>query len=148
MKIINQKAKFNYEVKERIEAGIVLTGSEAKSVAGGGVDMTSAYVRIMPSKFKGQHEVWAINLHIYPYKHADNTNYDPKRMRKLLLHQKEMVSLLGQMKTGRLLLVPTAVYTKSRKIKVELGLARGKKIYEKRETIKKRDLERENQRES
>lgn len=147
MKIVNQKAKFNYEIKERIEAGIVLTGPEAKSAGGGGVDMTSSYVRIMPSKFKGQFEVWAINLHIYPYRHADNTDYDPKRMRKLLLHQKEMVALLGQMKTGRLLLVPTAMYTKSGKIKVELGLARGKRVYEKRDAIKKRDLERENRRE-
>ena len=143
MKIVNRKARFEYEVKDRIEAGVVLSGGEAKSVLGGGVDMGNAYVKILPSKFKGQHEAWIINLHIYPYKHADNAGYVPTRTRKLLLHQKEIVALQSRMKQARLQLVPTSIYTKSGKVKIELGLARGKRVYEKREAIKKRDLERE-----
>ena len=142
MKSINKKAKFDYQISEKIESGIVLTGPEAKSAKLNQVDLTHAYVKFRPSKFGGQ-EAWLIGLHIYPYKHADNTNYDPIRTRKLLLHQKEMLNLQMKMKQARLLLVPTAMYTKSGVIKVELGLARGKKIYEKREIIKKRDLDRE-----
>ncbi|MBI5358150.1 SsrA-binding protein SmpB [Candidatus Amesbacteria bacterium] len=142
MKSINKKARFDYQISERIESGIVLTGPEAKSAKLNQVDLTHAYVKFRPSKF-GDQEAWLIGLHIYPYKHADNTNYDPIRTRKLLLHQKEMLNLQIKMKQARLLLVPTAMYTKSGVIKVELGLARGKKIYEKREIIKKRDLDRE-----
>lgn len=142
MKSINKKAKFDYQISERIESGIVLTGPEAKSAKLNQVDLSHAYVKFRPSKFGGQ-EAWLIGLHIYPYKHADNTGYDPIRTRKLLLHQKEMLNLQIKMKQARLLLVPTAMYTRSGVIKVELGLARGKKIYEKRETIKKRDLDRE-----
>jgi len=142
MKIINSKAKFDYEIKDRIEAGIVLTGPEVKSVRKGQVDMSSAQAKMIPSKFGGL-EAWIFNLHIYPYSHADNTNYEPAHKRKLLLHQKEMVALASRMKQARLLLVPTAMYTSSGRIKIELGLARGKRKYEKREAIKKRDLDRE-----
>lgn len=142
MKIVNQKAKFDYDIKEVVEAGLVLTGPEVKSVRKGGVDMTAAQAKITPSKLGG-HEAWVFNLHIYPYAHADNTDYVPTRKRKLLLHQKEMVALTSRMHQGRLLLVPTAMYTSSGRIKIELGLARGKRKYEKRETIKKRDLDRE-----
>ena len=143
MKLINEKAKFNYELGERIETGIVLTGSEVKSVKLGQIDMTPAHVRAQSSVHGGQSELWVVGLHIYPYKHADNTNYDPTRSRKLLLHQREILELLGKMRTGRLMLVPTAMYTKEGKIKLEIALARGKKKYEKREVIKKRDLARE-----
>lgn len=143
MKIVNDKAKFNYELGERVETGIVLTGPEVKSVKLGQIDMSNAHVRIQSSKFKSQNELGVVGLHIYPYKHADNANYDPQRTRKLLLHQREILSLLSKMKQGRLMLVPTAMYTKEGKIKLEIALARGKKKYEKREIIKKRDLERE-----
>lgn len=136
MKLINDKAKFNYELGERIEVGIVLTGPEVKSVKLGQIDMSPAHVKV-------QSGLWVVGLHIYPYKHADNTNYDPQRTRKLLLHQREILGLLSRMKQGRLMLVPTAMYTKEGKIKLEIALARGKKKYEKREAIKKRDLERE-----
>lgn len=144
MKIINQKAKFDYDIKEVIEAGIVLTGPEVKSVRKGQVDMTAAQAKIVPSKLGG-HEAWVFNLHIYPYSHADNTNYVPTHKRKLLMHQKEMLALTSRMQQARLLLVPTAMYTNSNRIKIELGLARGKRKYEKRETIKKRDLDRDMQ---
>ena len=142
MKVTNKKAKFDYEVGERVEAGIELTGAEVKSAKLGQVDMTGAQVRFKPNRFGGQ-EAWAWNLQIFPYKHADNTNYDPTRPRRLLLHQKEIIALQSKMRQTNRLLVPTAMYTKSDWVKIELGLARGKKKYEKREKIKKRDLERE-----
>ncbi len=146
MRVINQKARFNYDIAERVEAGIVLTGPEVKSAKAGGVDLGNAYAKIRTSKF-GAMEVFSINIHIYPYKHADNTNYDPGHERKLLLHQKEIVQLASKMKQSRLLLVPTAMYTKDGKVKLELGLARGKKKYEKRESIKQADVERDMERE-
>lgn len=143
MKLINDKVKFNYELGERVETGIVLTGPEVKSVKLGQIDMSAAHVKAQSSMHKAQSELWVVGLHIYPYKHADNTNYDPQRTRKLLLHQREILGLLSRMKQGRLMLVPTAMYTKEGKIKLEIALARGKKKYEKREAIKKRDLARE-----
>jgi len=142
MRVTNKKAQFDYELGERVEAGIVLTGSEVKSAKLGQVDLAGSTCKILPNKF-GSREVWAYNLKIYPYEHADNTNYDPVRKRKLLLHQKEIVVVESKMKSGRMLLVPSAMYTKDGKIKVEIALARGKRKYEKRETIKRRDLDRE-----
>jgi SsrA-binding protein len=143
MKIINDKAKFNYELLERYEAGIVLTGPEVKSAKMGQADMGNSFVKIQNSKFRGQRELWVFNLHIYPYKYADNTNYLPDKPRKLLVHQRELVALQSKMKQARLLLVPTAMYTRSDRIKLEIALARGKKIYEKREAIGKRDAQRD-----
>jgi SsrA-binding protein len=143
MKVINQKAKFDYELGERIEAGIELTGPEVKSVKSGQVEMGNAHVKVQNSKFKAQNEMYVMNLHIFPYKHADNANYDPKRTRKLLLHQQEIIALQSKMKQSGRILIPTAMYTKSDYVKIELALARGKKKYEKRETIKKRDEERD-----
>jgi len=143
MKIINQKAKFNYELGERIEAGIVLTGAEVKSVKLGQADLGNAYVKIQNSKFKSQNEVNVVGLKIFPYKHADNENYDPTKTRKLLLHQREIMALVAKMKQTSRMLVPTVMYTKSDLIKIELALARGKRKYEKREAIKKREWERD-----
>jgi len=142
MKVINRKAHFDYELGERVEAGMVLTGSEVKSAKLGQVDLAGSTCKIVPTKF-GARELWVYNLKIYPYVHADNTNYDPVRKRKLLVHQKEMVVLESKMKSGRLLLVPAIMYTKEGRVKLEVALARGKRKYEKRETIKKRDLDRE-----
>ncbi|TSC87959.1 MAG: SsrA-binding protein [Microgenomates group bacterium Gr01-1014_16] len=142
MKITNRKAYFDYEIKDTVEAGIQLTGAEVKSAKAGAVEMGSSHVKIQDSRFKTQREAWLVGMQIYPYKHADNTNYDPMRTRKLLLHQRELVALQMKMKSGGLTLIPTAIYTKSGFVKIELGLARGKRKYEKRESIKKRDLER------
>ena len=142
MKVNNRKARFNYEIGEKCEAGIELKGPEVKSAKLGQADLGNAFIKILASKFKNQKEAWVYNLHIFPYKYADNTNYDPARPRKLLLHQKEIVQLLSKMKHSRRLLVPTAMYTKSGLVKVEVALARGKKKYEKREAIKKRDEQR------
>ncbi len=147
MKVVNRKAKFDYEIKDRLEAGIVLTGPEVKSAKAGSVDLSRAFCKILPSKF-GAREVWVFNLVIAPYKHADNTNYDSGHKRKLLVHQKEIIALATKMQQSRLLLVPTALYTQSGKVKVEIGLARGKRKYEKREAIKKQDLRREMERPS
>jgi SsrA-binding protein len=141
MKAINQKAKFNYELGERTEAGIELTGAEVKSAKLGQVDMSNAYVKFRPNRF-GKQEAWVLNLMIYPYQHADNKDYVPTRSRRLLLHPKEILGLLTKIKQTNRLLVPTAMYTKSNFLKIELALARGKRIYEKREAIKKRDEER------
>lgn len=136
MKIINKKARFNYEIGETLEAGVVLTGAEAKAARAGSVDLVNSHVKII------KNEPWVVGMQIFPYKFADNTDYDPMRMRKLLVGKKELVILESKMKQGRLTLVPTALYTKGPKVKLEIGLARGKRKYEKREAIKKREWER------
>lgn len=145
MKVVNKKARFDYDIGDVVEAGVMLTGAEVKSVKAGQVDMSNAHVRIRAEDGKST-EAWLINMHIYPYTHASGGEVDPARRRKLLLHQAEMVTLQSKMKQGRLLLVPTAIYTTHGKIKVELGLARGKRKYEKREVVKKRDEERDAER--
>ena len=137
MKIINKKAHFEYELGERVEAGIKLTGPEAKSARLGQIAMDGAHVKIMDG------EAWIVNMQVYPYKYTDNEGYDPMRTRKLLLGKSELISLQSKMKSGRMTLVPTAMYTKGPKVKLEIALARGKKKYEKRDIIKKRELERE-----
>jgi SsrA-binding protein len=136
MKITNRKARYNYEFLEHIEAGIVLLGSEVKSVRQGHITLDDAFVRIDPNL-----EVWLINCHIHPYKFADNSSYDPKRSRKLLLHKKETLVLLKKMEGKNLTVVPTSCYTIGQKIKLELALARGKKFWEKKNKIKQRDLD-------
>lgn len=142
MKVVNKKARFNYQFLEKLEAGIVLTGSEVKSVRQGRIRLDDSFVRIDP---KG--EVWLINSHIHPYIFADNRSYDPARSRKLLLHKKEILTLAKKMEGKNLTLIPTACYSRKRSIKLELALARGRKKWEKKEKIKKRDIEREMRRE-
>jgi len=139
MRVVNKKANFDYELGEKFEAGIELTGPEVKSAKLGQVDMGGTHVKVQSSRFKGQNEMWLVGMQIFPYKHADNTKYDPRRSRKLLLHQKEILALVAKMKQSGRLLIPTAIYTRGSWIKVELALARGKRKYEKREKIKKRD---------
>lgn len=142
MKVINKKAGYNYDLLEKIEAGVILTGSEVKSVKNGKINLDQAFVRIDP-----QLEVWLVNTHIHPYEFSNNTGYDPTHSRKLLLHKKEVLSLSKKMEAKNLTLVPTACYTKKGKIKVELALAKGKREWEKREKIRKKDLDREMERE-
>jgi SsrA-binding protein len=141
MKVVNKKAHFNYELGEKTEVGIELTGAEVKSAKLGQVEMSGAYVKLKPNRF-GNTEAWVTGMQIFPYKHADNTGYDPMRSRRLLLHQKEILALMSKMRQSGRLLVPTAIYTRGAWVKMELALARGKKKYEKREKIKKRDEER------
>jgi len=138
VKVINRKAKYNYEFLEKFEAGIVLTGAEVKSAKKGQIKLDDAFVRIDD---KG--EVWMVNAHIHPYKFADNKNYQPTRSRKLLLHKKEILSLTKKMEGRNLTLVPISCYTQKRMIKLEIALSKGKKSWQKKEKIKRRDIDRE-----
>ncbi len=137
MKIRNRKASFNYEILETLEAGVILTGSEVKSLRNNRGNLSEAFVK----KIKG--EYWVVNMEIPRYKYDGNTDYDSKRTRKLLLRKKEMVRLESKMKQGNLTLIPLRVYLKGNLVKVEIALARGKKRYEKKMTERERDLERD-----
>lgn len=137
MKIINKSAGFNYELYDKFEAGVELTGAEVKSLFAGQASLDRAYV-----KFVGN-ELFLLNAHIHPYKYADTSKIDPKRTRKLLLHHKELLSLQTKMQQKNLVLVPVMWYNKGRQIKLGIALARGKKKWEKREAIKKADINRE-----
>ena len=134
----NRKARFDYEILEKYESGIELLGSEVKSVRGGLMSLEGAFVIVRGG------EAYLINSNIPPYqpKNAPK-DYDPLRNRKLLLTKKETRELSASEKNKSLTIVPLAVYNKGRKIKVEIALAKGKKKYDKRETIKKRDTDRE-----
>jgi len=137
-KIINRKAKFNYELLEKVEAGVVLKGAEVKSVKLGQVSLKEAFCRVDD---KG--EAWLHNAHIHPYKFADNTDYEPTRARKLLLKKSEILSLVKKIEGKNLALIPTAIYTKRGRIKVEIATGKGKKKWDKRRTIKEREQKRE-----
>jgi len=120
---------------------MVLTGAEVKSVKKNKIKLEESFVRL------AEDGAYLVNAHISPYKYADNTNYQPQRSRQLLLHKKELLSLAKKMEGKNLTLVPTACYTKKGRIKLEIGLARGKKKWDKREALKRRDLDREAARE-
>ncbi len=138
----NRKARFDYEILEKYEAGIELLGLEVKSVRTGKVSLEGAFVIVRGG------EVYLINANIAPYQ-VKNTpkDYDPLRNRRLLLTKKEIKELSGSEKNKSLTIVPISVYNKNRKIKVEIALVKGKKKYDKRETIKKRETDREISRE-
>lgn len=136
MKILNKKARFNYELLDRLETGIVLTGPEVKSIKLGHLSLSEAYARLISG------QLYLLNAQINPYPFADNRDYDPRRTRKLLASKKQLFHLQQKIDTKNLSLVPTAIYAKGNLIKVEVALARGKKEYEKREVTKKRDTER------
>lgn len=134
----NRKAHFNYFLSEFTECGIVLFGTEIKSLRVHSCSLADSYVIVR----NGEMEV--VNMHINPYDHGNIFNQDPLRSRKLLLHKKEIRYFEEQIKRGGFTVVPTKVYFKNGRAKVEIALAKGKKLYNKRETIKKRDLDREN----
>jgi len=134
----NRKARYSYEIEDTIEAGIVLTGSEVKSMRTGKANIAESYA----SNEGG--ELYLINAHVAEYKGAARDGHDPTRHRKLLLHKKELGRLLGAIQREGMALVPLRLYFNARGIaKLQLGLGRGKKIYDKRETEKKRDWERQ-----
>ena len=137
----NKRARYDYAVQDVFEAGIVLTGAEVKSLRLGKGSMADTHV-----VFSEDSQAWLVNLTISGYSYADLREYDSTRRRKLLLHKSEIDSLRQKIKGTGMTLVPLSIYLKAGKLKVELGLVRGKKEYEKRETIKKRDLKREIQR--
>lgn len=136
----NRQARFNYEILEKVEAGIALMGTEVKSIREGKVNIKEAYADIRDG------EAWLIGAHINPYSHGNITNHNPLRERKLLLNAREIHRLQGKIMEKGLTLVPLRLYLKGRLIKLELGVGRGKKLVDKREDIKKRDQEREIQR--
>ena len=137
MEIKNKKAYFNYFIAKEIEAGIELKGSEIKSLRKGSANIKDSYIRIK------NNEVFLINTYIEKYEEGNTFNHNPTRERKLLLHKKEIKKLYEEVKMEGYTLIPLKIYLKNNKAKVLIGLARGKKLYDKRETIKKRDLERE-----
>ncbi len=132
----NRQAGFRFKLLEKVEAGIVLQGSEVKSMRQGGVQMKDAYAEVRDG------EVWLRNMHIAPYKPA-RENHDPDRPRKLLLHRREIERLTGKTAEKGLTLVPTRVYFNGSRAKVELALAQGKDLYDKRRALKERDTKRE-----
>jgi SsrA-binding protein len=139
MKIVaqNRKAFHDYSIEETIEAGIVLTGTEVKSLREGKANLKDSYVLIKEA------EVLLLNCHISPYTHGNLMNHDPVRTRKLLLHKKEIARIQGKALQKGYSLIPLKIYFKDSRAKVEIGLARGKKMFEKRESIKKREADRE-----
>ena len=138
MEIRNKKAYFNYFIESEIEAGISLVGTEIKAIRKGLVNITDSYIRIK------NNEALIINMFIDKYEEGNNFNHEPTRERKLLLHKREIKKLLEQVSKDGYSLVPLKVYFVKGKAKVLIGVAKGKKLYDKRETIKKRDIEREN----
>lgn len=137
MEINNRKAKYDYEILSTIECGIVLTGTEIKSIRNGNANLKDSYAVI-----KGN-EVFILGMHISEYKEGNIFNHDEKRTRKLLLHKKEILKLFNKVELDGNTLVPIKLYFKGNKAKIILGLAKGKKTYDKRETIKQRDINRE-----
>ncbi|MBV9270280.1 MAG: SsrA-binding protein SmpB [Candidatus Eremiobacteraeota bacterium] len=133
----NRRARFEYHILESMEAGIVLTGTEIKSVREGGVSINEAYARMRDG------ELWLLGMHIPPYKQGSFSNVDPNRPRKLLLHKEQIERLGGRAAEKGLTIVPLRMYFTRGRAKVEIGLARGKKVWDKREATAKRDVQRE-----
>jgi SsrA-binding protein len=133
----NRRARHNYEIEEVIEAGIALTGTEVKSLREGRADLKDSYAAI-----EG-HEAYLLNCHISPYSAGNRSNPDPNRKRKLLLHREEIGRLIGKVQEKGLTLIPLGFYAVRRKIKIDLALARGKRLYDKREDLKQRAMARE-----
>jgi len=135
--VLNRQARFNYEILEKFEAGISLAGTEVKSIREGRANIKEAYADIRNG------EVYLVGAHISPYSHGNITNHNPLRERKLLLKSAEIKRLQGKVMEKGLTLVPIRLYLKGRLIKLELGVGRGKKLVDKRDTIKQREQERE-----
>jgi SsrA-binding protein len=133
----NRKARFNFEIEDTFEAGIVLQGSEVKSLQAGKANLGDSYAKIV----KG--ELFLVDAHISPYEQANRQNHDPLRDRKLLMHKREIRKLFGKVAERGFSLIPLKLYFKDGKVKVELALAKGKKAYDKREALKKKDHRRE-----
>ncbi|MBM4159123.1 MAG: SsrA-binding protein SmpB [Ignavibacteria bacterium] len=132
----NRKANFQYSIFQRFEAGISLTGTEVKSLRSSKVNFQDSYVKYIKDG------LWLINLHISEYKHGTALNHEPLRKRRLLLHKREIKRIKSQLEEKGLTMIPMKIYLKGSLIKIELGLAKGKKLFDKRETIIKRETER------
>lgn len=134
---LNRRARFDYEISETVEAGLVLQGTEVKSLRDGKATLKDAYADIQNG------EMFLLNAHIDLYEQANRFNHDPERPRKLLLHKKEIFRLFSKTQEKGLTLIPTRMYFSNGKAKVELGLAKGKKLYDKRQDIKQRSARRD-----
>ena len=139
--VLNRRARFNYEITETVEAGISLVGTEVKSIREGKANIQEAYGDIRDG------EAYLVGAHISPYDQGNRFNHEPLRDRKLLLHAREIKRLSGKVAEKGLTLVPMRLYLKGRRIKLELGVGKGKKLHDKREDIRKKDQEREARRE-
>lgn len=139
----NRKAAFEYFLQEKFEAGLALQGSEIKSIRAGQMSIVESYVDI-----ENGENAWLVEAHIAPYEQANRFNHDPKRKRRLLLHKKEIRKLWNAVRQKGMTVIPTRVYLKEGRAKIEIALARGKKAYDKRAAIAKRDQAREQERES
>jgi SsrA-binding protein len=133
----NRKARHDYLIEESFEAGMVLTGSEIKSIRAGQVNLRDSYATIRDG------ELWLLNAHITPYQQASYQNHEPRRDRKLLAHRREINRLTGKLQEKGLTLVPLRLYLKDSRAKVELGLGKGKKSYDKRQALRERDDQRQ-----
>ena len=133
----NRRARHEYEILETVEAGLVLRGTEVKSLRDGQVNFKDSYATIRSN------EGWLLGCHISPYSHGTDANHDPERDRKLLLHRRELGRLTGKIAERGLTLVPLRLYFKNGRVKIELGLARGKKLHDKRSTLREREVRRE-----
>ena len=131
----NPSARHNYTITETLEVGIVLTGTEIKSIRNGKVNIKDTYVNIKNG------EVYVLGMHISPYEHGNIFNKDPLRDRKLLLNRREINKLYGMIKTKGISIVPLSMYFSGNKVKLEIGIGKGKKLYDKREDIAKKDAE-------
>ena len=139
----NKRAKFDYEIANTYEAGLVLLGHEVKSIKTGHISLKGSFVTTKRVRGKNLPEVYLTNAHIPKYQHASKLDdYNPERPRKLLMHKKQIEHLIGKKKEQGLTLVPIKIYTKRNLVKLKFGVGRGKKKYDKRETIKRRDVDR------
>jgi SsrA-binding protein len=137
----NRKAGFEYFLFERFEAGLALKGSEIKSIRAGQISLAESYIRV------DENQAWLIEAHIAPYVQANRFNHDPKRARRLLLHRKEIREMWDAVRQKGVTIVPIRVYLKNGRAKLEIAIAKGKKLHDKREAIARRDAEREMDRE-
>lgn len=135
--IDNRRARHEYHILESLEAGLALTGTEVKSIRAGGVSLNEAYARFRDG------EAWLLGMHVPPYKQGSFSNVEPNRPRKLLLHKEQIADLAAKVKEKGLTIVPLRMYFTRGIVKVQLGLARGKKLWDKRDDVAKRDVERE-----
>ncbi len=137
----NRKAKFEYFLEETFEAGISLKGSEIKSIRAGHISIKEAYIRV------SENEAWLMEAHVAPYAEANRFNHEPRRARQLLLHKKQIKKMRTAVQKKGLTIIPTKVYLKGGRAKVEIALARGKKLHDKRHALKKKQTDREMKRE-
>ncbi len=133
----NKRARFDFFIDETYEAGIVLTGTEVKSLRQGAVNLKDSYAKIK------NEEIFLMDVHINPYTHGNRFNHDPDRPRKLLMHKRQIKRLYGKSQEKGFSLIPTRLYFKDGRVKVEIGLGKGKRAYDKRELLKRKTMERE-----